>query len=151
MAFDYGDIDTPDETVRSVAAEMSGGGLKPLTDEERADRERWREELRQRDEHDRVISERARAEAERWRLDAARREQEIAHREYVSRQREQFKQNNELADLKRHAERTEAYRNSVEQATVANLKTQYQNSLFSQLDQMIAQQYGPKVETEFDD
>jgi hypothetical protein len=143
----------PDETVRSVAAEMSGGGLKPLTDEERAERERWREELRQRDEHDRLVNERARAQAERLRQDAARRD---AHEAHLRWQRDQTvrtvpSHNAELEQLRRYAERTEAYRNNVEQATVANLKIRYQNSLFEELNQMIAQQYGPKVEPELDD
>jgi FMN phosphatase YigB (HAD superfamily) len=144
--FDYDNTNHPDdETVRSVAAEMSGGGLKPLTDDERVERARWREELRQRDERDRIISERARAEAERLRVDAARRD---AHEAYLRRQRDQTvrtepQHNSELAQLRRYAERAESHRTNAERAAVANLRVQYQNSLFAELDQMIAQQFAP--------
>jgi hypothetical protein len=140
--FDYG-AEIDDEAVQRVSNEMADGGLKPLTDGELAAAAEWRRQLQESYEHDRLVHERAQVEAERLRRDAARREQEIAHREYVSRQREQFKQNNELADLKRYAQKTESYRNSVERTAHNNLRVQYQNSLFQELDQMIAARFAP--------
>ena len=44
--FDY-ETETDDETVRAVASEMAGGGLKPLSEEDIAEREIWREQQRQ--------------------------------------------------------------------------------------------------------
>jgi iron only hydrogenase large subunit-like protein len=50
MTFNYENTDTPDDVVRSVAAEMSGGGLKPLSEDERLQREQWRQEQYQREQ-----------------------------------------------------------------------------------------------------
>jgi hypothetical protein len=47
MAFNYDDVDVDESAIASLAAEISGGGLAPLSDEQRLERERWLRESRQ--------------------------------------------------------------------------------------------------------
>ena len=64
MAFDYSSTDTDDETVRRIAGEIAGTPLAPLSDQERAERELWREQLRNWEEQSRSEAERKRAVAQ---------------------------------------------------------------------------------------
>jgi hypothetical protein len=140
IEFDYSDADTPDEVVRSVAAEMSGGRLNPLSEDERLERERWREELRRRDEERQaeqeyrqaVADEAARQEladeiAERnrqWRLQQQREYQERAERR---------SRNLDLSALKLEAQQAASWRNVVQ----ASIRQQHVQSLYGELEKML--------------
>jgi hypothetical protein len=124
IEFDYTATDTPDDVVRSVAAEISGsGGLKPLSDEERLEREIWREQQRRRDEERQAEHEYRRAE-----IDLAARQEaaaelaernriarEKARQEYLARQERQSR-SNDLAALRLEAQQSAAWRNTVQNA-----------------------------------
>jgi hypothetical protein len=146
MAFNY-EVETDDEAVRAVAAEISGGGLKPLTDEERAQRERWRDECRLRDQqiHDqRVRAEAAKQEAVRQQAELARRQ---AHEESVRRGKErlanQAKQR-EADSLKSRISQTELWQARVEQAHFLAAREQYRQALLQDLKNIVSPPQPPE-------
>ena len=118
--------DVPDDVVRSVAAEISGGGLKPLSDQEKLDREIWREQqLRQRalaDEQRAFEREQRQAELEATaRHEAAealalanRQARERMRQEYLTRQEQRT--NAALSSLQFEAQQSAAWRNTVQNA-----------------------------------
>ena len=144
MAFDYEAVETDDETVRAVASEMAGGGLKPLTDEEIAlrhvEREAWREQARQREEQwrlDREQEQAAKAEQEKaeW-LAEHRKAEAIRQRE----RQEQFTRDlhqRELRDMRFQLTQAKSWQRNVEQATRNTIAYQQRQTLMSELEQMI--------------
>ena len=118
--FDYSATDTSDDVVRSVAAEISGGGLKPLSDEERLERQIWREEQAFLAEERRFEYEQRQAEIEA--IARAEHAAEISERNRVARlqlrreyQERQDRQShdNDLTALRFEANQSAMWRNAV--------------------------------------
>jgi hypothetical protein len=117
--FDFDNIHSPDEqTIRRVANEMAGGGLPPLTADELADRARWREELHQRDEQDRIIRERATAEATAEAERQVRMRRELAYRQSVADAKAKVAHQRPDSDLRRRMDTHENWQRQVEQAAL---------------------------------
>jgi hypothetical protein len=141
MAFDYTVTDTPDDVVRAIANEMSDGGLKPLSDEERLERQIWREEqaflaqerLIERERQQAEIEAAARHEQALALAEDNRRAREKAHQEYLARQERQG-HSNVLAVLQSEAQQSAAWRNAVRNAIA------YQNrmTLMNELEAALA-------------
>jgi hypothetical protein len=141
MSFDYTATDTPDDVVRSVAAEINGGGLKPLSDDERLEREIWREQqawrAEQRDAERRQRQAEQAAEAE----SIARAEQaaEIAESNRRLRLERQERinrdvQQRELADLRIRSAAHEGWQRGVENAARNAVRQRYTQELMGELD-----------------
>jgi hypothetical protein len=119
IEFDYSATEASDDVVRSVAAEMTGGGLKPLTDDERVEWEIWREEQALLAEQ-RAVEYRER-QTEQEAVARAEHAAEIAERnrkarqEYLARQDQQAR-NSDLAALRLEAQQSAMWRNTVQNA-----------------------------------
>jgi len=144
MAFDYDATDTPDEVVSAVAAEMSSGGLKEESDEERDKRflanQAWREEQRRRDEQHRLAYQQER----KAKAEADRREAAIAAaavREQEQRKRsvriERDVRDRELANLRLQSAQQAAWQRHVEQAAHNAVAQQYRDTLMGELEALI--------------
>jgi hypothetical protein len=142
--FDYTATDTPDDVVRKVVADISGRRLRPLTNDERMEREAWRSEMAMRAELARIDQEQHRAEVE-----AAQRQEQAdalaeanrrariqardkANREYQERQ-ERRSRDYDLAILRNEAQQSALWRNAVQNSIA------YQNrqTLISELESAI--------------
>jgi len=133
--------DMPDEdTVRRICDEMCDRGLAPLTDDERLEREAWREKARRLTDLRKVEHEHRQAVAD----EAARQQEadEIAerNRQATERNRQDFwerqklqQRSNDLAALKTEAVNASAWRNSVRNA----LAHKQRQSILNEVDAMI--------------
>jgi hypothetical protein len=95
MAFDYeAQPDTPDDVIRRIGAEMSGGGLKPLSDAERLEREIWRAQRAQEralaDEQRKIERERQEAEKEAVARQEAAESLALANRQAREKARQEY-------------------------------------------------------------
>ena len=144
MAFDYEAADTDDETVRAVAAEMAGGGLKPLSEEEIALREIEREvrleETRQREEQWRLEHQ----QQEAAKLEAAQREAAIAAAEANRKARqeraaeiEREARNHQLCDLQMRTAKTDSWQQTADRAMRNAAAYQQRQTLMNELEAMI--------------
>ncbi len=140
MSFDYQNIDTPDD----VAAEMSGGGLKPLTEDEKLERQIWREEQaflaqERNTEYRQRQAERA-AEAEAiarhesaLALAEANRKSRLERQERISREvRER-----ELADLRLQSARHQAWQRDVDNAARRAVAARQQQALLADVERRL--------------
>jgi hypothetical protein len=143
--FNYSQTDTPDDVVRAVAAEMSGRELKPLSDQERLERELWREEQalvakQRRFEYEQRQAEQA-AEAEAVARHEAALEQaernRVARLELQERQRERQRES-EILDLRLQAAQQRDWINNVEVATRVALAQRQRTTLLGELEKMLS-------------
>jgi hypothetical protein len=145
MAFDFDtDVEVGYDVVRAVASEIAGGGLKPLSPEEIAQREIERET---RQEQDRLIEEQRRRDYERDR--AAKAEAEQAEWLAEHRKQEAIRQHERaveidrlttqrtLSDLQMAAARQNTFQRDVRTAHVQSVRQQYTTSLMAELDRAI--------------
>jgi len=137
IEFDFDGPPVPDDVVRSVAAEMSGGGLKPLTAQEVLERQEWLAEHRARIELERLNAQRREREAEA----VAQHERAVAaakEREALQRQRaietDRLTRQRQMANLQLSAAKQEAWRTNVQQQMMQERRQQYTNSLMSKLE-----------------
>jgi hypothetical protein len=141
MEFDP-DYIAPPEVIDAVVAEMSGGGLKPLSDEEkeirRLEHEAFLFECRQRDEQQRLEREPQRAEAEAEAERQARQQATVARAERNARLREQQRLDSasklrdaQLASLHRASLEQQQFRHAVVKSqTFANQRQRLKSVLF---------------------
>jgi hypothetical protein len=135
--FDYTATDTPDDVVRSVAAEISGGGLKPLSDHERLQRQLWRDEQAWQSEQRRAEREHQRAEAEAVaRHEAALEQAEANRRARLERQERQREQDRErqLVGLHIRAKQQEVWQSNVENAARNAVAVRQQQALLADVE-----------------
>jgi hypothetical protein len=144
IKFDYSATSAPDDVVRSVAAEMTGGGLKPLTDDERIERKIWREEqawlAEQRDMDRRQRQAEQAAEAEAMARHEAALEQ--AERNRVTRLEHQAQialdaNRRELADLRFQSAQHQAWQRNVDNAARNAIAYRQRETLMSELDALV--------------
>jgi hypothetical protein len=155
MTFDDEADDVSPDVIRSVAAEISGGGLQPLSDEEKLQRQIEWQNRREEEEFWRIERERERAgkEMEERRSLALAAERE-AHKASLERQREIDRQvtQRSLFNLGMSAARQDAFQRNVENAHAQNVKQQYRQTLLGELDAMIAAKFAaPEPEPEPED
>ncbi len=149
MGFDYSNTETDDEAVRTVAAEISGGGLQPLSAEEQIAREYWRERQRQRDQQMRLERERraaeAAAEARRQAAVVRQQERDRRVREMTERIELQNRQR-KTAELEHRVAQTQNWQRNVEQARANAVRQQYQKSLLDDLKNLVNPPAEPEPE-----
>ena len=143
-SFDFNWPDVSPDAVRAVANEMSDGGLKPLTDDERDERERWREEQRRQrvlaDEFARMERDERLAEQEaQARHGAALERQEANHKARLARSAEieRQTQQQQLADLQLSAAKQEAWRTNVQQQMARNQWHENTSRLIAEFERAI--------------
>jgi hypothetical protein len=154
MDFSY-DTETDYEKVQAVAAEMMGScGLKPLTDEEIAEREIWRAEHRAWIEQERIASEQHRRVRERQLAEVAQRERAIAAR--AERERAQRERAHEidrqvtqrsLSDLRLQSAQQTGWQRDITRAMQNQAAYQARETILSQLSQL-EQMINPPTEPE---
>jgi len=142
--FDLNSPDVPDDVIRSIANEMSGGGLKPLSDQERLEWEAWRaQQLEQRalaDERRRLEHEERRAEAEAQALhEAALERAELNRKQRLQRSADIERQTRELElrDLQSRVRSHQVWQTGVQNAVRNQLADQYRQTLMGELDALV--------------
>jgi hypothetical protein len=149
--------DVSDDVIRAVAAEMSGHGLRPLSDEEREQRrienELWRWECQQREEQRRFEYEQQQAikaeAAGRDRRIAAEAARQKANRELRERDRERQRER-EIFELRLQTAQQRGWMNNVENAARAGLVQAQRRTLMDELERMInPPQPPPEPEPEY--
>lgn len=146
MTFDLDSPDVPDDVVRSVAAEITGGGLKPLTDDERTERERWREQQRRQrawaDEQRRMEHEHRQAESEA--IARAEHAAEVAERNRKARlmraaQIERQSRAIELRDLRQKVTQQGWWQTSVDRAIQNRAAYEQRQTLVNELERAMSE------------
>jgi hypothetical protein len=144
MSFDYSADDVDDEKVRAVASEMAGGGLKPISPEEIAQREiEWeirREESRARQRemdaaHEAERLARAEQEQAEW-LSEHRKQEAIRQRERSEHFTRELHQR-ELRDMRFQITQAKAWQRNVDDFANRAVRQQYRQTLVGELDAMI--------------
>ena len=140
MTFDDEADDVSPDVIRSVAAEISGGGLQPLSDEEKLQRQIEWQNRREEEEFWRIERERERAgkEMEERRSLALAAERE-AHKASLERQREIDRQvtQRSLSDLRLQSAQQSGWQRDVTRAMQNQAAYQARHTLLNELESML--------------
>jgi hypothetical protein len=138
--FDYTNVETDDEKARAVAAEMSGGGLAPLTEQQIAERQEWLAEHRARIEQERIDAEQHRLEREHQRAAkeaAERRSLALAAQRERAAEIEHLTTRRSLSDLHFQSAQQTGWQRDITRAMQNQAAYQARQTLLSELEAMV--------------